>query len=107
MSKALKYTLLFAPEAIEHLDMIDSKHHTLLQKTIHQQLTHSPLDETRNRKPMDQPAPFGAAWELRCGRNNRFRVFYEADPTTREVHVLAIGTKDHNRLLIGGEEYES
>jgi hypothetical protein len=77
-----------------------------IRKTINEQLTHSPIEETRNRKPLDQPAPFGAAWELRCGRDNRFRVFYEADSTMREVHVLGIGVKDHNRLLIGGEEYE-
>lgn len=107
MAKSLRYTLSFAPEAIEHLDLIDSKHHTFLRKTINEQLTHSPLDETRNRKPLDQPAPFEAAWELRCGRGNRFRVFYEADPITRQVHVLAIGLKDGGRLLIGGEEYES
>src|SRR5487761_1608030 len=106
MARPLKRTLSFAPEAIEHLDLIDSKHHSLIRKTIREQLIHSPIVETRNRKSLDQPAPFGAAWELRCGRDNRFRVFYEADSTMREVHVLAIGVKDRNRLLIGGEEYE-
>jgi mRNA-degrading endonuclease RelE of RelBE toxin-antitoxin system len=89
------------------LDLVDSNHHSRIRKTIHEQLSHSPTEETRNRKPLDEPAPFGATWELRCGRDNRFRVFYEADSATREVHVLAIGVKDHNRLLIGGEEYQS
>jgi hypothetical protein len=56
---------------------------------------------------LDQPAPFGASWELRCGPDNRFRVFYDVDSTTHEVQVLAVGVKDRNRLLIGGEEYES
>lgn len=107
MAKRFKYTLSFAPEAIEHLDVIESKHHALIRKAINEQLKHSPFDETRNRKPLEQPAPFGAAWELRCGRDNRFRVFYEADSTTHEVRILAIGVKDRDRLLIAGEEYDA
>ena len=63
--------------------------------------------ETRNRKPMDQPSPFEASWELRCGPGNRFRVFYDVDSASQEVRVLAVGVKDRSRLLIGGEEYES
>ncbi|HEV3238122.1 MAG TPA: hypothetical protein VGZ25_14125 [Gemmataceae bacterium] len=89
-----------------HLDLIDSKHHGLLRRTINEQLTHTPAMETRNRKLLDQPAPFGASWELRCGPDNRFRVFYEVDSPAQEVQILAIGVKDRNRLLIGGEEYE-
>lgn len=107
MAKRSKYRLSFAPQAIEHLDLIDAKHHTLLRRTINEQLTYAPLEKTRNRKPLDQPAPLGAAWELRCGRDNRFRVFYEVEAVALEVTVLAIGVKDRNRLLIGGEEYES
>jgi hypothetical protein len=107
MAKRPKFTFSFAPEAVEHLDQIDSKYHGLLRRAINEQLTHAPTEETRNRKPLDQPAPFGAAWELRCGPDNRFRVFYEVDAEAQEVQVLAIGVKDHNRLLIGGEEYQS
>jgi hypothetical protein len=107
MAKRPKYTLSFAPEAIEHMDLIESKHHGLLRRAIKEQLTFTPTDETRNRKPFDQPAPYGASWELRCGPNNRFRVFYDVDVDALEVQVLAIGVKDRNRLLIGGEEYES
>src|SRR3990167_1094192 len=106
MAKRPKFTLCFAPQAIEHLDLIESKHHGLLRRTIHEQLTFAPAEETRNRKPMDQPAPFEASWELRCGPENRFRVFYDVDSASQEVHVLAVGVKDGNRLLIGGEEYE-
>ena len=107
MAKRPKFTLSFAPEAIEHLDLVEPKYHGLLRRTIKEQLTHAPTEETRNRKPLDQPAPFAASWELRCGPENRFRVFYEVDAAAREVHVLAVGVKDRNRLLIGGEEYES
>ena len=52
------------------------------------------------------PAPFAATWELRFGSNNRFRVFYEMDEKQKSVNILAIGTKDRNRLLIAGEEFK-
>jgi mRNA-degrading endonuclease RelE of RelBE toxin-antitoxin system len=107
MAKRSRFTLSFAPHAIEHLDLIDSEYHGLLRRTINEQLTYTPTEQTRNRKSLDQPAPFGATWELRCGPDNRFRVFYEVDSTAQEVQVLAIGVKDRNRLLIGGEEYQS
>ena len=107
MAKRPLFTLCFAPQAVEHLDLIERKYHGLLRRTIHERLTHTPTQETRNRKPLDQPAPFAASWELRCGPDNRFRVFYEVDPAAQEVKVLAIGVKDRNRLLIGTQEYKT
>ena len=107
MVRKPKFTLQFAPEAIEHLDLIESKYHGLLRRAIGEQLTYTPTDETRNRKPLDQPAPFAASWELRCGPDNRFRVFYDVDSSLLVVQVLAIGVKERSRLLIGGEVYES
>jgi mRNA-degrading endonuclease RelE of RelBE toxin-antitoxin system len=107
MAKRPKFTLSFAPEAIEHLDRIEPKFHGLLRRTIREQLSHTPTAETQNRKPLDQPALFQASWELRCGPGNRFRVFYEVDPASHTVLVLAVGVKDRSRLLIGGEEYEA
>ncbi len=107
MVKRPRFTLTFAPEAIEHLDRIEFKYHGLLRRAIKEHLTYTPNEETRNRKPMEAPAPFDASWELRCGPNNRFRVLYDVDSTTLQVWILAIGVKDRNRLLIGKEEYES
>src|SRR5260370_24803179 len=107
MAKRSKFTLSFAPQAIEHLDLIESKHHGFLRRTIKEQLTHTPTEETRNRKPLDQPAPFEASWELRCGPDNRWRVFYDVDSVAQTVQVLAIRAKDRNPPLIGGEEYQS
>ena len=106
MAKGPKFTLVFAPEALAHLDWIESKYHGLLRRTVNERLTHAPSEETRNRKPLEQPAPFEAAWELRCGPGNRFRVFYDCDFESKVVEVLAIGVKDGSRLLIGGEEFE-
>src|SRR5947209_18835777 len=106
MAKRPRFTLSFAPEAIAHLDRIQVKHHALLRRAIKEQLTHTPTEETRNRKPLDQPASFEASWELRCGPDHRFRVFYGVDSESLTVEVLAIGVKDRRRLLFGGEEYE-
>ena len=62
--------------------------------------------ETRNRKPLMQPASFNSAWEIRFGPDNRFRVLYDIDQEEREVHILAIGVKVGHRLVVGGEEIE-
>ena len=66
----------------------------------------APGTPTGNRKRLETPAPFDATWELRFGSDNRFRVLYEIDEVTRTVNILAIGVKDRNRLLIGGEEFK-
>src|SRR5947208_2985958 len=107
MAKRARFAVVFSPQVVGHLDVIDAKYHGLLQETIGGQLTHSPTVQTRNRKPLDEPAPFGASWELRCGPDNRFRVFYQVDAAEHLVEILAIGVKVRNRLVIGGEEYAS
>ena len=101
-----KFELVFAPEIVGHLDAIERKFHRLIQKTIDEQLTYTPERETRNRKPVEQPSPFGATWELSFGPNICFRVFYEVDNDEHTVQVLAIGVKERNQLLIDGEELE-
>ncbi|MBI1901946.1 MAG: hypothetical protein HYS13_12655 [Planctomycetia bacterium] len=62
------------------------------------------MTETTNRKPLERPVEFGATWELRCGPDNRCRVFYVVDHERREVQVVAIGVKKRNQITIGGEE---
>ena len=106
MPRRRRFDIVFAPEVLEHLDVIDRKDHRLIRQSVYEQLSFLPERATRNRKPLEQPAPFGATWELRLGRNNRFRVFYEVDSDSRTVQVLAIGIKERTRLLIGGEEFE-
>ena len=69
-------------------------------------MSYTPLEVTRNRKPIEQPAPFGATWELRFGAKNRFRVFYEVDETEKIVLILAVGVKDREKLIVGSEEIE-
>jgi mRNA-degrading endonuclease RelE of RelBE toxin-antitoxin system len=101
-----RFAITYAPEVLNHLAPIDRKFHGLIRETIVQQLQHTPFTQTKNRKPLDLPAPFGATWEIRFGPDNRFRVFYEILREKREVHVLAIGIKEGNRLVVGREEIE-
>ena len=105
MPRASKFALIFAPEVVEDLDAIERKFHSMIRKQIKLRLATQPEKETRNRKPLDAPARYGAQWELRFGLSNRFRVFYQVDPDARTVTVLAIGVKDRNVLRIGREEY--
>src|SRR5262245_21930657 len=100
------YDLIYDVEVFRHLTAIEQKYHSLIRETIEQQLRHEPLVETRNRKPLHSVAESGADWELRLGPNNRFRVLYRTDEESSQVIVLAIGVKEGNRLLIGGEEID-
>jgi hypothetical protein len=106
MAKKQPFALVYAPEVKHHLLAIDRQHHSSIRETLQDQLLYEPDTETRNRKPLQHPAVFEAQWELRFGHENRIRVFYEADRKNREVHILAIGVKQRERLLIGGEEVE-
>jgi len=67
---------------------------------IEEQLSNEPLVQTRNRKRL-RPNPL-APWELRVGN---VRVFYDVEEPTK-VTILAIGTKDRNKLYIEGKEIQ-
>lgn len=107
MVRRAQFTLTFAPQALDHIDAIERRHHRLIEKTIDAQLAFTPDEETRNRKPLERRGPFESTWELRFGPNNRFRVFYEVDGNERVVWILAIGIKEGHQLFIGGEEFET
>lgn len=98
------FDLTYAPEVNDHMNAIDSKHHSLIWRKIEEQLQFEPAAETRNRKPLHAPAAFGAEWEIRFGPRNRFRVLYEVNEGDRSVYILAIGEKVRDRLLVGGKE---
>ncbi len=100
----IRYQIIYDIEFVGQIKTIDRKYHALIRKTIEEQLGSAPDQQTRNRKLLDRPAPFGARWELRFGGNNRFRVFYSVHSDTGEVHILAIGVKLRERLYIGKEE---
>jgi mRNA-degrading endonuclease RelE of RelBE toxin-antitoxin system len=106
MVRRQPYTLVYAPQVKGHLRAVGRQHYSLIRAAIEEQLQAAPDAETRNRKPLRQPAIFEAQWELRFGPDNRFRVFYEIDREQRKVYILAVGVKERERLFIGGEEME-
>lgn len=106
--KEVPYEIKFADAAIKHLGALRTRERKTVVDVIEEQLSHEPLVETRNRKPL-RPNPI-AAWELRV---ESLRVFY--DVTAPEalsaefsgiVRIMAIGKKDRNVLRIGGEEID-
>ena len=101
------YKIAYDQATVEHLATIERRHHSLIRRTVEEQLSYEPERETRNRKPLRVATAFGATWELRCGPTNRFRVLYRIDETERTVRILAIGIKERNRLLIAGQEAEA
>ncbi len=100
------YTLIYARGVTKHLESIDAKYDRLIRAKIEEQLQFEPGVETKNRKPLRQPAPFAAQWEIRFGPDNRFRVLYDIDEEDRAVQIVAIGEKQSGRLIVGGEEVE-
>lgn len=88
------------------MQSIEAKYDRLIRDKIEEQLQFEPDVETKNRKPLRQPAPFAAPWEIRFGPGNRFRVLYDLDEADHAVQIVAIGEKVGNRLIIGGEKVE-
>jgi len=104
MAEERKYRLIYAPMTKLHLKTIQRKYYSLIRTSIERELQVEPDVETRNRKPLKRPVTFEAEWELRFGPDNKFRVFYDINVDSHEVHILAIGVKEGNRLFIGGNE---
>jgi hypothetical protein len=104
MARRRPYDLIYARGLTNHLASIDAKYDRLIRENIEEQLRFEPNVETKNRKPLHQPAPFGATREIRFGLDNRFRVLYDIAEEQHAVNILAIGEKEGNRLIVGGKE---
>jgi mRNA-degrading endonuclease RelE of RelBE toxin-antitoxin system len=100
------YRLVYDTEFIPRLKFIERKYHSTIKEAIEDNLLYEPDRQSRNRKPLSRPTTWGARWELRCGDDNEFRIFYSVYPQLGEVHILAVGIKIRERLLIGGKEVE-
>lgn len=99
------FALVFDPETRGHLQAVPRKYHSLIKREIEALLCFEPDVETRNRKQLETPNVLDAAWEIRFGPGNRFRVFYDVEREPQPtVYVLAVGVKKGSRLLIGGKE---
>ncbi|MBP1465277.1 hypothetical protein EYB53_006115 [Candidatus Chloroploca sp. M-50] len=99
-------SIIYAPIVKEHLRSIDRKYYTLIRTIIQERLSYEPTEGNRNRKSLKRPAFETATWELRFGPDNMFRVFYEIQLATHEVHILAIVVKVRDTVFIGGEAIE-
>ena len=104
MARKQPFSLSYDQATKEQLHAIQAKYQSLIRTVIEEQLRFEPEIETRNRKPLQQPAPFEATWELRFGPGNRFRVLYGVDRERREVQIQAIGVKKGNRLFVAEVE---
>jgi mRNA-degrading endonuclease RelE of RelBE toxin-antitoxin system len=100
------FELVYDRDFARTLRAIERKYHSLIRTTIEEQLPFEPGVRTRNRKPIDVPVMPDSRWELRYGPNNCCRVLYQVSEQTDEVYVLAIGVKERDRLMIGGEEID-
>ena len=102
------YEVKYAEDVSKDLKELTAFKRKEILDRIHEELLNEPTRETRNKKVLadvEPPWPFkDPLRELRVGD---YRVFYDVDSASQEVHVLAVGVKDRNRLSIGGEEYES
>ena len=106
MARKQPYAISYDQATRKHLRALEAKYHSHIRAAIEEQLQYEPGKETLNRKPLRQPAPFAATWEIRFGPANCFRVLYGIDEEGREVQIQAIGVKEGNRLLVAGEEVE-
>src|SRR6266542_5592726 len=104
MPRRHHYDIIFDRLAIYCFEKIESKYDSMIESAIETQLRYEPNRATRNRKPLKEKTSIGASWELRCGPNNRFRVFYDVHDVAQRVVILAIAVKVGNKLLVGEEE---
>jgi hypothetical protein len=58
MARKQPFYLKYDEATKDHLRAIPAKYHSLTQAAIEEQLLFEPETETRNRKPLRQPAPF-------------------------------------------------
>lgn len=104
MPGRLRCEIIFDDSVALHFAALDRIDRDCVLDAIEQQLEHEANIRTRNRKPLRIPNSLDATWELRCGKGNRFRVFYDVDFENGVVIILAVGRKIGSRLVIGAEE---
>jgi mRNA-degrading endonuclease RelE of RelBE toxin-antitoxin system len=97
----MAFELRWTPDARDHLAALPAHQRAMVIDEADMQLKDRP-DQTTRRRKLLRENPL-ATWELRIGE---LRVFYNIDIVNSLVEIVAVGVKDRNRLLIGGEEIE-
>lgn len=106
MPRRPAFEVIFDLRALDHMGAIDVTYHSLIRRTVEEQLFSEPDIPTRNRKPLLRETAIGATWEVRCGPDNRFRIFYDVDRDQRVVVALAVARKVGSRLFVGKERFD-
>jgi len=104
MAPRRRFQISYAPIVKEHLRVVERVHYSLLKEQIELHLLDAPEQETAQRKRLGPTTEVEADWELRCGPNNRLRVFYRVDMRAGVVEIVGIGVKRGSKLRMGGEE---
>ena len=95
----MSFTLRWSPQARDNLTFLATHHRVAAIDGEEEQLKDQPTQPTRNRKQLrENPL---ATWELRLGD---LRIFYNVNDSDQAVEIVAVGIKEHNRLIIGGAE---
>jgi mRNA-degrading endonuclease RelE of RelBE toxin-antitoxin system len=94
------YVIEVTDSALDDLRFLRKYDRTIVVDAINELLSFEPSKETRNKKRLE-PNPL-SEWELRV---DRFRVFFDVDDDAKTVSVVAVGWKEHNKLLIRGKEF--
>ena len=98
----MPYAIHYTQIAEKHLRALPARLQRTVIDTVDRQLMHEPTKATRNKKQM-RPNPI-APWELRIGT---LRVYYDVNEDEGpSVNVVAIGIKERNTVVIGGEVME-
>ena len=97
----MAYRIEYTDSAIDDVAYFKKYERVVIVTAIEEQLTHEPIREVRNRKPMEPNAI--ARWEVRVGK---YRIFYDVEVTDRVVLIKAVGWKAHNTLYSRGREYQ-
>jgi len=100
--KHRRHQIAYAESAVDHLKHLSAHDRAIVVDGIEERLSFEPSTETRNRKRMEANS-LEADFELRLGE---LRVYYEVQAEACLVNVLAVGYKERNRVIIGGEEIE-
>lgn len=98
----MPYRIKYSPDFVNHLRGLTVRQQATVLDQVGIQLTHHPIEPTRNRKPMRPNSV--APRELRIGD---LRVYYDVkDEPGPVVLIRAVGRKVGNVVFVGGEEVE-
>lgn len=90
----MSYTIEIANLAFADLQAIKVFHRRQIVQSIEEQLTNTPLSETRNRKLLTGVQPQfehdPPVWELRVGD---YRVYYDVNEESKTVSIRAVRLK--------------